>query len=931
MNFRSALRSFLRRWRFGLLLTGIFRAVFIAGVVLLALGVFDYYAGLSDAARGKAFAGIVAAAVFGAVWALWDAITFMRRDAAKAADAAIASGRRDVLSALELNAGATGATALARWLQERSVGTAAGQLGKLPLSRSLPLRALGRRMVQALGVAAIFAALALALPGPFMVIGRRLLDPQADVPPYSPLRFALGPAPAEVLYGGELVITADISGAKLAAPVRCLIRDRATGRSEESPAYQETPARFARKLEKVTAPVEVAFTVGRARSAWNPVTVRTQPKIQEVVVTVEPPAYTGLPKREFAVGTQELAALAGSRITARVTSNRPLAAGALTIAQPAANQGGQEVPGEPEDTHRVRFTWTTKAAARLSLIVRDVAGTQSEPLQVEQKLLPDERPEVALRQPAGDILATPDTELPLDAAASDDIGLTRVALVRKLVGYRERAVGEVFPTGIRRHELNGKISLAAYGVLPGQTIELTLEAGDTNPNLLGVSVSEPARIHIITRDKYAEMLRQQTTLQEFADRYAALADAMQEARKSLDELEAAAKSGDAAKAEEARKKAYEAHQKAAQTFGQIAKDFPIFDLDAALSKAAGDVAESLFANGQDLDALANGTPQEMTGAIPELKKRLGESEKRVEPEMKQGERTAAAAKVIEQAGRFKKLLGEQRELVKDLNRTSEQIRRGETPAASALRDLAKRQREIAEGLRDLEKQLAAALTELPEEFGPVKKQGREFLDMLAARAVPPLMDGAAKSADAADSRAAGEQAREALNRLEELLKKDNGMCKMCRGESEESFPWPEDLASTLRQMMQGLIPRSGGEGQGEGKPGAGTGEGAQGLSGSSEHGFSMKGNLPRLPMYGPPRSRFQRNAGPQLGGSGQSGNGSRQGAPGQGADVGRASVGTQATRRAGGEGTAAEAVPEAYRGAVKRFFSTEPAANPSKP
>ena len=93
----------------------------------------------------------------------------------------------------------------------------------------------------------------------------------------------------------------------------------------------------------------------------------------------------------------------------------------------------------------------------------------------------------------------------------------------------------------------------------------------------------------------------------------------------------------------------------------------------------------------------------------------------------------------------------------------------------------------------------------------------------------------------------------------------------------------------------------------------------------------MKGNLPRLPMYGPPRSRFQRNAGPQLGGSGQSGNGSGQGAPGQGADVGRASVGTQATRRAGGEGTAAEAVPEAYRGAVKRFFSTEPAANPSKP
>ena len=137
MNFRSALRSFLLRWRFGLLLTGIFRAVLVAGVVLLALGVFDFYAGLSDSARHVAFAVFASAAVFGAVWALWDAITFMRRDAAKAADSAIASGRRDVLSALELNANATGETALARWLQQRSVETAAGQLGKLPLSRSL--------------------------------------------------------------------------------------------------------------------------------------------------------------------------------------------------------------------------------------------------------------------------------------------------------------------------------------------------------------------------------------------------------------------------------------------------------------------------------------------------------------------------------------------------------------------------------------------------------------------------------------------------------------------------------------------------------------------------------------------------------------------------------------------------------------------------
>ena len=284
--------------------------------------------------------------------------------------------------------------------------------------------------------------------------------------------------------------------------------------------------------------------------------------------------------------------------------------------------------------------------------------------------------------------------------------------------------------------------------------------------------------------------------------------------------------------------------------------------------------------------------------------------------------------MVEQAGRFKQLIEEQRDLVKDLNRVTEQIRRGETQAGPALRDIAKRQREIAEGLRDVDKQLDEALKALPEEFALMKEQGQEFLDMLRERKVPPLMDDAAKSAEAADSRAAGEKSTEALNRLEELLKKKNGICGMCRGDGPEKFPWPEELEQTLEQMMRSLIPRPGGSGSGGT---GGSGGSGKGMSGDSEHGYSMRGNMPRLPMFGPQRSRSPRSGGPQLGGSGKSGNGSGKGGPERDADVGRNSIATQSTRGAAGEGAATEAVPEAYRGAVKRFFSTEPNATPSKP
>ncbi len=920
--FRSALRRFQLRWRAGLLFSGLLRGVFLAALALLVIGIIDFYGGFSDPARLRIAHVLAGLAIFGAVWALWDAITFMRRDAAGEADRALGSDRRVVLSALELQAN-PGSTPLESWLRTRANNNAAAQLVDLPSRRFFPLRRIGGHAVQVLLLAAVFAALAFTMPRAFRTIGQRLLDPRADIPPYSPLEFTLGPNPAEVLYGGELLITASIAGGVPDAPVRVLTRDPATGAIEETPAFQENTGRFSRKLEKVSAPVHVAFAVGRARSAWLPVSVRMQPKVQDVLVTVDPPKYSGQPRREFALGSQELTTLPGSRVTATLTSNRPLASGDLHLE--LAGSPAQDLAAEKLDTHRVRFTWVTKSAARLTFTVKDILGTASEPLPAEQKLLPDERPDVAMRTPAGDMLATPDIELPLEASASDDFGLTRVALVRKLVGYRERAQSDPVQTGERRHDVTGKINLAAFGVVPGQTIELTLEAADTNPNMLGVSVSEPARIHIITRDRYAEMLRNQTTLEEFAARYQALHEALEDARKSLDELEQAAKTGDNAKAEEARKKSFEAHKRAAETFSKLAKDFPIFDLDPALADASRDVAERLYDNGKDLDELAEAGAKQLADAVPELKKRLGESEKRMEKELQKGDRAIAAAKAIEQAGKFKELVEKQRELVKDTDRATEAIRRGETQAGSALKDLAKRQREVAEGLRQVEKDMAEALKDLPEEFEEFKEQGEQFLELLKEAEVPPVMDDAAKQADAADSKAAGEKSREALERLEELLKKKNGVCEMCRGNGEgpPKFPWPQDLDQTMQQLMQSLIPKPGsGQGEGEGKK-PGMGGSGPGGSGSSDSGFSMPGKLPRLPMHGPPRSRFSsRQANP--GGVGKQGDGTGKGAPESGAEVGSNAITGAKPRKPGGEGAPVEAVPEAYREAVKRFFAPDP-------
>lgn len=916
-TFLPALAGFHRRWRLGVLVAEMLRAVAWTALALLVFGVFDFYAGCTDPVRRAVFATLVAVGACGVLRALWKVFVFRRRDAAAAADRALGSGRREILSALELSRTAA-PTALGDWLSGRAVAEAGQRVRGMRAGQALPKRSLGLAVRWIAGAGVLLGACAVFAPEASSVIARRLLQPGADIPPYSPLRFSVGPQPAEVIYGGEILLNADITGGKLTAPVRCLTRDPATGRTDDSPAFQENAARFSRKLEKMAAPVEVAFAVGRARSGWMRVNVLMQPKVQDVTITVEPPAYANLPKRVFTVGSQNLAALPGSRISAVVTSNRPLGGGTLRV---QSGDAVQEIAAETGGAREAHFSWVLRSAARLALQVRDVAGTESEPLAIEQKLTPDERPSVVLRQPSGEVLATPDSELPLEADARDDLGLVRVALVRKLTGFRERAAAEAIQHGGHRHEFGGTIKLAPFGVQPGQTIELTLEAGDTNPNLLGVAVSDPARIRIINHKQYAKILLSQMTIEEFSGRYEAIRAALEKAREALAEMKKAADSGDAAAAEAARQKAQEAHEEAGKVFGDIAKDFPIFDVDAPLSAAAAEVGKKLFENFQALEKLQGSGAKAMAGAMQELQDRLGETQQRLAKDLAKGERAVAAGEVFAKANEFQQLVQRQRELLKDFQRMIEQIRRGETQAGQALKSLGERQRGLAEELRAWPKALAPLLDALPEEFARMRDEGRKFLDMLEKENIPEVMDGAAKAAEGGDGRLATSQADVARQLLESLLKRKNDMASMCSGECDAvPFPLPEDLASTLNALMRALIPRPG-QGEGE-KPGAGT-SGEGGFSDSSDSGFTMAGKLPRLPVFGPPRSRpgAKQRGGPELGkGSGGKGGGGR---PEDRASTGASEIAGENARSGAGEAVAPEAVPEKYRAAVKRYFSTD--------
>lgn len=923
---QARLAAFQRNWRFGLVVAGSLRVFGWCALVFLVVGTLDYFSAFSESARHGARNAIFLAASCAGIHAIWRVLRYRTDDAARQADIAGRNQRESIAAAYDLSLEPAPESSLGRWLRTRTIDQALARIEEGYIEGTNPFPEQLRGFHFAFGIGMVWTIMAGVWPQPAVVIWKRIMHPAQDIPPYSPLHFVLSPSPAQLFYDGEIVISSEITGGRLEDEVRFLIRNPQTRAVDELPAFQESASRFTRKLDKLTSDVDVAFAVGRARSTWLPVRVIMQPKVQDVVITVEPPAYSGLKKREFALGSQELSALGGSRITATLKSNRPLSGGRMEMRPAITSQPGEEVAASIGPSHAATFTWTVRMSAQLSFVLRDLGVGTSEPLKVQQRLLVDERPTALLRQPSGDVYATPDAELPFEADATDDYGLRRVTMVRKLVGFKERSAEEPITIGERRHEFGAKLKMAPWRVVPGQVIEMSLEAADTNPNLLGTAVSESARIHIITSEAYAKILRSDLTLEEFTKRYEALEEAIEAAREALEKLDEAIQSGDPEKIEAAREKAAEAHQDAAKLFGQIARDFPILEMDKSLSKAAENVAKSLFENHEQLRDMKGASPKDMASALEQLQERLGKGEEEMQQEMEKGERASKAAAIMEKAGEFSELVERQKRIVRDMDRLSEQVRQGQTKAGEGMEALAAEQAEVAEQTRKWREELAEAIEALPEEeFAQLREGAEEFMQKFDAQSIPGFMDRAQAHAGAKASQPASEQAGEALRRLESLLQGENCMSKMASGSEDLPFPAPGDLEQTLEEMMQSLCKKRGSgpaEGDGEGEnmdPGASPGK----SSGSSKSGYSVRGKMRRLPIYGPDRMRPAN----RRGGGGDLGQGLGTGS-GRGemkeSDLGSGQLNTTEAAGSVGKSQATDAVPEVYRDAVKRYFSPDP-------
>jgi len=421
------------------------------------------------------------------------------------------------------------------YLVGRTIGIGCAEMARLPLRAALPLAGLGRQSrVLALQLAA--AAVLFALnPAAARTSLARLFHPWRDVPPFSTLTFHVIPDAPSVIYGGAIELACSIDGASDDAPVWCLTRTR--GRIHRAACFQDAARRYTQRLDRVVASAEFCFARGRARSRWHRVSVLLHPDIAGATATITPPDYTGLTPRRIVPGRDAIEGYRNSRIELRVTSNRPLKDGVVSILPRGDAASVRTVAGVLVGADALAFEWDLATEASLDVTVRDVRGTTNRaPWRLRQKLIADEAPVIAMMEPPPFSLATTGAVLKVVAEVTDDLGLRNADMVRTLVGYRDRSHRLSVGMGARRTAVEHPFRLQTLGVQSGQVLEFHVEASDGNPELTSLTVSDIARVRIISDDEYAVMVRARTALEDFTGRFSAAGDSIEALVRSMEAL-----------------------------------------------------------------------------------------------------------------------------------------------------------------------------------------------------------------------------------------------------------------------------------------------------------------------------------------------------------------------------------------------------------
>jgi uncharacterized protein DUF4175 len=228
-------------------------------------------------------------------------------------------------------------------------------------------------------------------------------------------------------------------------------------------------------IESVDRSFSYDVMLGAARSARFTVTALRPPRVERIDLHYVYPSFARLPPRDEQDGG-DIYAPAGTRVSLRIQTDKPIARGELSLGRSPA------VPLKQQDncTVEAELVLAKDDTYRIHLADEDGLTSRGE-AEYFIRLMEDRPPDVRILRPSADQQITPLEEVAIEARADDDYGIDRFELVYGVAGRAERTVPFERVTGSSVQKIGTRLLPAEeLGVKPGDVITYYARARDVS-------------------------------------------------------------------------------------------------------------------------------------------------------------------------------------------------------------------------------------------------------------------------------------------------------------------------------------------------------------------------------------------------------------------------------------------------------------------
>lgn len=849
-QFETSLKSYHTRFKY-LWLLGTIRRLLLPVCGLWALyALLDYYFAWENTARVLLSTLLVAVLIFILLRSLISVIRRPLIHTAESMDSKTENpGERYLQTALELThphgeEKGKKLSPLSSWLTKETQQKAIHQLAHFSWKKS-GLHKITMKLLAAPLIFLVLLGLIIAMfPQTTRHMAERILTPWRDVPPLSPYTFTIPDSPLEVIYGDDLLIRVKITGGEITDPVELLLKF-ADGSQQKFTAFRENKESWARRLEKITVPAEVAFSTqkGRARSRWQKLTVKHEPKILAGTITATPPTYIKKAPVTQPLSHGETSVIDGGMLEYKLETNCDLLSGIATFHPTRKELPSFDIQGEIGANKSIIFRFPVRHSGSASLNVTDLRGTRiKRPLESKVNVSPDIRPSVLIHSPEPVSLALPDSILSFQAEAQDDFGLSRVEWIRSVDNRRARPLPMLKKQGEKSLFINEQVHLSVLGAQPGNVLEFSLEARDANPYLLNIATSETVKVHVISREEYREILRMRMELDEFLGRYNELLSSLQQTAELIEE---SAKKDSSLLSPEQWEALQKQHESSRDFAEKLAKATPLFDSDNQLSQTAQTIADVLQKNMNDLEKERPQSIADQKNLLKALNDRIASPKQEIQQLAQDVQKLAALTSMFKAIVEFKELAHEQRDIHKQLGQYRDELGKGRPVSRAQLEDIGDSQAALQNKLQAWQEKLPSLLNALPEGTDTIKAAFEKLGEDVRQANFSASMNSIAESCAKYHNEPAEQLADKTALAMLKLLDENELAAKCLNGNCPPSLDMKAEMQKTMQQLLEALLSAS------ECKmPGLFPGKGSGMGSGFSSGEGSNELNLMNVPING---------------------------------------------------------------------------------